>query len=118
MQIGQRIRELREKRGLSQGDVERATGMLRAYLSRVEQGHTVPSLESIERFSAALGLPIHEMFRSVPADNHQTMDVRNEDAFLALLSGYVRKMNAADRQLFMSLARWFSRRKQPRLVRR
>jgi transcriptional regulator with XRE-family HTH domain len=62
-QIGERIRALREKFGLSQGDVERATGMLRAYISRVEHGHTIPSLESIERFAGVLGVPLHEMFR-------------------------------------------------------
>jgi transcriptional regulator with XRE-family HTH domain len=53
--IGERIRALREKLGLSQGEIERATGLFRAYISRVEHGHTIPSLESIERFAAALG---------------------------------------------------------------
>jgi transcriptional regulator with XRE-family HTH domain len=111
MQIGQRIRELREKLGLSQRDVERATGMRRTYLSTVECGHTVPSLENIERFAVALGLPIHEMFRDVSGDGGEQMNGKDEGLFLALLSDYVHKMDAADRQLLMTLARWFSRRK-------
>jgi len=85
--------------------------MLQVYLSRVEDGHTVPSLERIERFSAALGLPVHEMLRSVSARADKPVDGIDEDPLLALLSGYVRKMEAADRQLLMRLARCLSRRK-------
>lgn len=62
MSIGARIRKIREKKGLSQGDIERTTGLLRCYTSRVENGHTVPSLETLERFAAALDLPLHELF--------------------------------------------------------
>jgi transcriptional regulator with XRE-family HTH domain len=48
---------------MSQGDIERSTGMLRAYISRVEHGHTVPSLGSLERFAAALDVPFYQLFR-------------------------------------------------------
>ena len=43
MVISDRLRELRESKNLSQGDIERRTGLLRCYLSRVENGHTVPA---------------------------------------------------------------------------
>ena len=62
MSIGARIRELREEKGLSQGDIEKTTGLLRCYTSRVENGHTVPSLETLERFAAALGVPLYHLF--------------------------------------------------------
>lgn len=62
MLIGQRIRHLREKKGLSQGDIEHSTGLLRCYISRVEHGHTVPSLETLERFASALGIPVYRLF--------------------------------------------------------
>jgi transcriptional regulator with XRE-family HTH domain len=62
MLIGQRIRQLREQKGLSQGDLEAATGLLRGYISRVENGHTVPSLETLERFAAALDVPLYQLF--------------------------------------------------------
>jgi len=64
MSIGQRIRQIREKKGLSQGDIERVTGLLRCYTSRVENGHTVPSLETLERFAAALDVPLYSLFYS------------------------------------------------------
>src|SRR6266581_8592486 len=60
--IGARIRQLREQRGLSQGDIEQSAGLLRCYISRVENGRTVPSLETLERFAAALDVPLYELF--------------------------------------------------------
>src|SRR5215469_1909377 len=62
MSIGQRIRTLREQKGLSQGDISRQTGMLRSYISRVEHGHTAPSLETLQRFAWALGVPMYWLF--------------------------------------------------------
>jgi transcriptional regulator with XRE-family HTH domain len=53
---------MREEREMSQGDVEKSTGLLRCYISRVENGHTVPSLETLERFAAALGVPLYTLF--------------------------------------------------------
>jgi len=62
MTVGQRIRELRTNKDLSQGDIEKQTGMLRGYISRVEHGHTVPSVETLHRFAAALGVPVYQLF--------------------------------------------------------
>jgi transcriptional regulator with XRE-family HTH domain len=62
MSIGMRIRQLREERKMSQGDIEQRTGLLRCYISRVENGHTVPSIETLERFAAALDIPVYRFF--------------------------------------------------------
>jgi transcriptional regulator with XRE-family HTH domain len=62
MIIGTRLKKLREERNLSQGDIEKRTGLLRCYISRVENGHTVPSLETLERLAAALELPLYQLF--------------------------------------------------------
>lgn len=64
MLIGERIRQLREQKRLSQGDIEKASGLLRCYISRVEHGHTVPSLDTLERFAAALDVPLYRLFYS------------------------------------------------------
>ena len=53
MVIGERLRELRKAKNLSQGDIEKRTGMLRCYTSRVENGHTVPSVETLEKYASA-----------------------------------------------------------------
>ena len=62
MIIGTRLRKLREERKLSQGDIEKRTGLLRCYISRVENGHTVPSLETLERLAAAMEIPLYQLF--------------------------------------------------------
>lgn len=62
MVIGKRLRQLRESKGLSQGDIEKRTGMLRCYTSRVENGHTVPSVETLEKYARALEVPTYKLF--------------------------------------------------------
>ena len=64
MDLGKRLRGLREARGLSQGDIERRSGLLRSYISRVEGGYTAPSLATLEKFAKALEVePYQLLFR-------------------------------------------------------
>ena len=62
MKIGTAIRSHRLQKGFSQGDIEKKTGLLRCYLSRVENGHTVPSLDTLSKIARALDLPITQFF--------------------------------------------------------
>jgi transcriptional regulator with XRE-family HTH domain len=62
MIIGDRLRELREAKKLSQGDIEKRTGLLRCYISRVENGHTVPAIETLEKMARALEVPLYQLF--------------------------------------------------------
>jgi transcriptional regulator with XRE-family HTH domain/nitroreductase len=62
MLIGQRLRELRESKNLSQRDIEQRTGMFRCYTSRVENGHTVPSIETLVKSARALEVPLYKLF--------------------------------------------------------
>jgi transcriptional regulator with XRE-family HTH domain len=62
MVIGGRLRELRVQKNLSQGDIEERTGLLRCYVSRVENGHTVPAVETLEKFARALEVPVYQLF--------------------------------------------------------
>jgi len=62
MIIADRIRSLRETKNLSQGDIEKRTGLLRCYISRVENGHTVPALDTIEKLARALEVPLYQLF--------------------------------------------------------
>src|ERR1017187_4560861 len=60
--IGDRLRALREQKNFSQGEIEKRTGLLRCYISRVENGHTVPAIETLEKVTRALELPIYQLF--------------------------------------------------------
>ena len=62
MVISDRLRQLREDKNLSQGDIEKRTGLLRCYISRVENGHTVPAIETLEKLARALEVPLYQLF--------------------------------------------------------
>jgi transcriptional regulator with XRE-family HTH domain len=62
MVIGDRLRILRETKNFSQGEIEKRTGLLRCYISRVENGHTVPSIETLEKMARALDIPMYQLF--------------------------------------------------------
>jgi len=62
MLLGDRLRQLREQKNLPQGDIEKRTGLTRGYISRVEGGHTVPSIGTLEKFARALEVPMYQLF--------------------------------------------------------
>ena len=121
MLIGQRLREIRESKNLSQGDIERQTGLLRCYTSRVEHGHTVPTIETLEKYAVALGVPTYRIFyEGNKSPKLQFPAVENGEALwggegksrdeLRLFSSALSQMNEKDRKLLLALATGFSRR--------
>src|SRR6266508_649442 len=68
MNIGETIRNFRLQKGMSQGDIEKRTGLLRCYLSRVENGHTIPSLDTLAKIATSLDMPLAQFFTS---DNNE-----------------------------------------------
>lgn len=118
MQIGQRLRELREAKNFSQGDIEQRTGLIRCYTSRVENGHTVPSVETLEKFARALEIPIYQLFFGAEEQpDHVTRAIRagakgnlfgnnhKEERYLIRLWQLFEKMSKPNRDLFLSTAR-------------
>jgi transcriptional regulator with XRE-family HTH domain len=69
MVISERLKRLREAQNLSQGDIQERSGLFRCYLSRLENGRTVPSIETLEKLARALDVPLHQLFTDdeVPA---------------------------------------------------
>jgi transcriptional regulator with XRE-family HTH domain len=115
MFIGAWLRQLREQRGFSQADMEKATGLLRGYISRVENGRTVPCLETLERLAAALGVPLYELFymngdNPVPRSNlRRTWRSREgatvQDSFLLRLRELCGQMKDSERELLLGIAK-------------
>ena len=62
MIIGDRLRTIRDQKKLSHGDIEQRCGLLRCYVSRVENGHTVPNVETLEKWTRALEVPLYQLF--------------------------------------------------------
>jgi transcriptional regulator with XRE-family HTH domain len=117
MVIGDRLRALREEKKLSQGDIEKRTGLLRCYISRVENNHTVPAIETLEKMAHAMEIPLYQLFydgdkppktpkllkRSSDdrsAWGHSGKDSRVFDRFRGLLS----RMGEDDRKLLLFMA--------------
>ena len=71
MYMAERLRQLREAKHLSQGDIEARTGLLRCYISRVENGHTVPAIETLEKLARALEIPMYQLFYEDKANSPQ-----------------------------------------------
>jgi transcriptional regulator with XRE-family HTH domain len=118
MVIGTRLKKLREDRSLSQGDIEKRTGLLRCYISRVENGHTVPSLETLERLAAALEIPLYQLFYEGDAEpalpnlsrrrttEELVLDAEQEKElrFFEKVKRLLTKIDEKDRQLLLYMA--------------
>lgn len=110
MKIGTTIRAHRLQKGLSQGDIEKKTGLLRCYLSRVENGHTVPSLDTLSKIAHALDLPISHFFADDTL-NHQLKAQKITDdelKFLTQIRKYSSNLGEADRRLLLLMVKKFS----------
>ena len=115
MVIGDRLKTLREAKDLSQGDIEERTGLLRCYVSRVENGHTVPSVETLEKFARALELPLyHLMFdgdkpptppKSIKRSTEDSLESSRSGALLMKkMVALLAKMDQKDRNLILFIA--------------
>ena len=118
MIIGDRLRELREAKNLSQGDIQKRAGLMRPYVSRVENGHMVPSIESLEKMARALEIPMYQLFYdgdkppeprpelTSHGDRPQMWGGRGKDArYLGKLIRLLAKMDGDDRKLLLHMVR-------------
>ena len=117
MIIGDRLRVMREEKKLSQGDIEKRTGLLRCYISRVENGHTVPAIETLEKMARALEVPLYQLFY----DGDETPELPNlpkrrtadeiawgstgkEARFLTMFRRVLGRIDEGDRRLLLYMA--------------
>lgn len=108
--IGTTIRGYRLQKGMSQGDIEKRTGLLRCYLSRVENGHTVPSLETLQKIARALDLQLAEFFADeVVAKDMSSLHLNEEEIrFLTQVQRYSAHLSDSDRKLLLAMVRKFA----------
>jgi transcriptional regulator with XRE-family HTH domain len=125
MIIGERLRELREQKRLPQREIENRSGLQRAYLSRVENGHTIPTVETLEKWAKALEVPIYRLFydgteppksselRVWKTPEENAWGQSGEDAtFLQQLRRALRKLDEPNRRLLLQMASRLARRAQ------
>jgi transcriptional regulator with XRE-family HTH domain len=100
MIVGERLKAIREMKNMSQGDIENRTGLLRCYISRVENGHTVPAIETLEKMARAMEVPLYQIF----------FDSENgEPKELKLPKGAAMKLSGKDAKVMSRLSKFVSR---------
>jgi len=109
MNIGETIRNFRLEKGMSQGDIEKRTGLLRCYLSRVENGHTIPSLDTLAKIAGAVEIPLGHFFADSAPDNgaQKAMPQLSEDEvrFLSQIRRYSSNLNDSDRKIVLTMVK-------------
>src|SRR5512141_2411336 len=108
MNIGETIRNFRLQKGMSQGDIEKRTGLLRCYLSRVENGHTIPSLDTLAKIAGAMEVALAQFFADNPHDNGaRNLPQLSEDEirFLTQIRRYSSSLNDSDRKLVLAMVK-------------
>jgi transcriptional regulator with XRE-family HTH domain len=123
MIIGDRLREMRDERKLSQGDIEKRTGLLRCYISRVENGHTVPAIETLEKLARALEIPLYQLFyegeeppklpnllKRPSSDDNAWGSAGKEARYLSKLRRLLAKTEEGDRKLLLHVVQKMSNR--------
>ena len=122
MLVGERLRELREQKKFSQGEIEKRTGLLRCYTSRVENGHTVPAVETLEKYARALEVPMYRLFydgeeppklphlpKRKTADEIAWGSSGKEARLLAKFCRLFNRVHERDRGLLLSMAQKMAR---------
>jgi transcriptional regulator with XRE-family HTH domain len=115
MVIGDRLLSIREQKNLSQGDIEKRSGLLRSYISRVENGYTVPSIETLEKMSRALEIPLYQLFYEgddpPPLPKYKSVKTPSwgssgkEALLMAKFHRLLSRTDESDRQLLLHIAR-------------
>lgn len=114
MDVGDRLKQFRESKGLTQSEMEERTGLLRGYISRVENGHTVPTLDTLERFARALEVPLYQVLyegekppRALKTQGEDMDDWASQGKgrrIFSKLQNAIRKMSVPDRALLLYIA--------------
>jgi len=129
MIIGDRLRAIRVAKKFSQGDIEKRTGLIRCYVSRVENGHTVPALDTIEKFARALEVPLYQLFyegdeppalpklpRRRTADDIAWGTTRKEARLLTQFQRLLGRITQEDRNLLLFMAQKLARQNRSRTL--
>jgi transcriptional regulator with XRE-family HTH domain len=126
MVISDRLKTIREQKDLSQGDIEKRTGLKRCYVSRVENGHTVPSIETLEKMARALEVPLYQFFydgeappeplsilKGISGDGDAWGSSGDSARFFERLRQLLRRLSEGDRKLILHMTFQLARRNRP-----
>jgi transcriptional regulator with XRE-family HTH domain len=122
MMIGERLRAIREAKKLTQGDIERRSGLFRSHISRVENGLILPSIATLEKIARALDMPLYQVLYEPDPPVAQSLYIPRTNAklewgsfgrtgrYFGRLAKVLARLNQRDRSLVMDLLQEMNRR--------
>ncbi len=125
MVISDRLRAIGEQKDLSQGDIEQRTGLKRCYVSRVENGHIVPTIETLEKLARALEVPMYQLFydgeqpevpslpKGISAGDDEWGSSGESAKFFKRLHQLLSRLSTDDRKLIMHMTFQLVRKNRP-----
>lgn len=126
MTIGERLRTIRKAKNLTQAEIERRTGLMWCYISRLENGHVVPGVPTLEKLARALETPLYQILYegdnppearkpAVTAPRGHLFGSEAKDAkFLKKIVRALEKMSDKDRQMVLLMAQRMAGRRESR----
>ena len=125
MVISDRLRAIGEQKDLSQGDIEQRTGLKRCYVSRVENGHIVPTIETLEKLARALEVLMYQLFydgeqpevpslpKGISAGDDEWGSSGESAKFFKRLHQLLSRLSTDDRKLIMHMTFQLLRKNRP-----
>jgi len=98
MEIGKKIKSIREAKEMTAKEVISAVDMGAAMYSRIETGKTEPSLSTLEKIAKALGVKLSDFF-----DGDKLADVNSYDASIMEKIKLVEGLNEEEKKIVFSL---------------
>ena len=109
MNLGESVRRIRLEKGLSQGEMQKRTGILRSYLSRVENGHTVPSFATLQRLALAMEVPLAYFFSAEGGADSVAVVAEAASEYLQELRGYLPLLSPRQREQLLEMVKEMTR---------
>lgn len=96
MELGDCIKKIREAKGLSQKEVALSCKMDMGNYSRIENGKTDPSFNTVVKIAKALDVELHELFNS----NNSYKDISTYDKSLIDKLTLIEQLDKKEKQAF------------------
>ncbi len=100
LQVAGQVRDIRKARHLSQRQLAGRMQVPRTYISKIENGKAIPTLGSLERLAAALGVDICQLVRDARSIREEEMAAIFADPFLAEIAALLPHLDPVHRTLF------------------
>lgn len=105
LQVAAQVREMRRARHLSQRQLAGRMEVPRTYISKIENGKAIPTLGSLERLAAALGVEVRQLVRDARSRRDEEVASVLGDPFLAEIAALLPHLDSLHRTLFFSAVR-------------